>query len=286
MAGNLDIATIIRLHKIFSNNDWMSKDGQEVVHGNLCKLLAVLNQQEKELILELCERYQWISFADYGKLVIKLFSNLAQREPQAPSVVYLAPVKKLSDESKTKSGDSLLYLLSGFMNFVPAPYNKVKYTWVKLIDIHSKKIALQENDKIFFVDDFLGSGNTFKEMLDDLSQNETLKTEKIEVLSLVAHQDGIDLLNKMGISSSVGIVHPRGISDHYEEPTKSEKISIMEGIERNITTNKKYKFGYNQSEGLVTLIKTPNNTFPFFWMTYKSQEALEPPFPRFQIEQQ
>ena len=40
----------------------------------------------------------------------------------------------------------------------------------------------------------------------------------------------------------------------------------------------KYHFGYAQSEALVKLERTPNNTFPVYWFSYKQRRTV--PFPR------
>ena len=39
----------------------------------------------------------------------------------------------------------------------------------------------------------------------------------------------------------------------------------MKRIEHELGVSEEYEFGYGKSEGLVTLIRTPNNTFPVFW---------------------
>lgn len=38
------------------------------------------------------------------------------------------------------------------------------------------------------------------------------------------------------------------------------------------------ELGYAESEALVTMIKTPNNTFPFYW--YEKNSNSYAPFPR------
>lgn len=39
--------------------------------------------------------------------------------------------------------------------------------------------------------------------------------------------------------------------------------------------------GYKESEGLVTMIKTPNNTLPFYWYEGKRDgKFMMAPFPR------
>ncbi len=51
----------------------------------------------------------------------------------------------------------------------------------------------------------------------------------------------------------------------------------MESIEKKIKPHKNEKLGFKSSEALITLIRTPNNTFPVFWKQKKDRIA---PFPR------
>lgn len=73
----------------------------------------------------------------------------------------------------------------------------------------------------------------------------------------------------------------KGITDSYPQQTKEEKKAIMLEIEKKLKPGK-YQFGYEKSEALVTMTRTPNNTFPVFWMNYEHKGSkFSPPFPRF-----
>ena len=51
----------------------------------------------------------------------------------------------------------------------------------------------------------------------------------------------------------------------------------MESIEEKIKAHDNEKLGYMGSEALITLARTPNNTFPVFWKQKNNKKA---PFPR------
>ena len=51
----------------------------------------------------------------------------------------------------------------------------------------------------------------------------------------------------------------------------------MKNISKMFISNEKMYLGYNDSEGLVSMIRTPNNTFPFYWYEKKKGHA---PFSR------
>ena len=74
----------------------------------------------------------------------------------------------------------------------------------------------------------------------------------------------------------------KGISDFYTSEDLADKQCIMKQIEDRIHKVEKYRFGYEGSEALITLIKTPNNTFPVFWKDYKTKDGdIKAPFSRF-----
>ena len=52
----------------------------------------------------------------------------------------------------------------------------------------------------------------------------------------------------------------------------------MHEIEDILKVDSKYSFGFNQTEALISLIKTPNNTFPVYW--YEKNGHSHAPFPR------
>ena len=52
-------------------------------------------------------------------------------------------------------------------------------------------------------------------------------------------------------------------------------------IEKMIPGGSHYTLGYNQSEALITMVRTPDNTFPIFWKTYKKgSQKFDAPFSR------
>lgn len=60
----------------------------------------------------------------------------------------------------------------------------------------------------------------------------------------------------------------------------------MKSVELILATDKRfeqdYSFGYKESEALVTMTRTPNNTFPLYWFEAKldKNNKWQAPFPR------
>ena len=86
-------------------------------------------------------------------------------------------------------------------------------------------------------------------------------------------------MSKYTVCVSASVVRQRGISDFYEDEILHENIQLMREIEDKMSIREKYKFGYKKSESLVTMCRTPNNTFPIFWEESGNMKIA--PFPRF-----
>ena len=64
-------------------------------------------------------------------------------------------------------------------------------------------------------------------------------------------------------------------------PNEEKESKCMHAIEGAIKVSSDYNFGYKQSEALVRMIRTPNNTFPIYWYRDKKKKInIYAPFPR------
>ena len=89
----------------------------------------------------------------------------------------------------------------------------------------------------------------------------------------------INLIKKYNVYTTVSVIREKGISDYYLGETLDENKDLMVEIEKNLGTKREYRFGYGDSESLVTMCRTPNNTFPIFWQENNNMKVA--PFPRF-----
>lgn len=89
-------------------------------------------------------------------------------------------------------------------------------------------------------------------------------------------------VEQYGINIYASVVRNKAISDNYECEDVENKIKQMENISKqiNVKDNNLY-LGYKKSEALVTMIKTPNNTLPFYWYEGKKNgKIMFAPFAR------
>ena len=90
---------------------------------------------------------------------------------------------------------------------------------------------------------------------------------------------GIDhVRQKTGVEIYAYYNFRKGISDYYSDDQLVGCLRTMKGIENKLKVSSKFRLGFAQSEALISLIRTPNNTFPVFW---KSKDLPSPaPFSR------
>ena len=109
-------------------------------------------------------------------------------------------------------------------------------------------------------------------MIDKLSYAEIAEIskglkEQVEIVDKIAKTKGIDELATHNIKVYTHVKLCRGISDYYIGEEKESALDIMHQIESGpIKVKRGFTLGYKQSEGLISMERCPNNTFPIYWM--------------------
>lgn len=277
---------LFRLKDIFCNKGWEIDDCDNyTIFNRFCSRLAELKtDEEREFILELTEDYLWVKLEDYERYLKRSFDLYINNiGGELEDTIYAIPMWDVScslEMNHTKSGDALCYILQS------CSIRTRQWADEKRIRIIASSSSLDilsnSNNYVLLIDDYIGSGDTaigclevIKEYVTDLS--------RISVLSIVAQKEGINNIKKVynDVTIYSAEIRSRAISDRYEKSEVEEKICSMKNISKQIGACKKYYLGYNNTEGLVSMIKTPNNTFPFFWYENgKHNKRTRAPFPR------
>jgi len=275
------VDAMMKLNKIFKTNNWTEKDVDEFIFNNFCKLINNLNEKQRALIIELTERYSWISFTDYQSKILNVLDNIEDEKLDNLKNIYLFPIIKPEDEGKIKSGQFLIYQIKSFKKYLKK-YSKIKFELIsKFEHLEKTQFCLKQNEALFLIDDYIGSGETLNACLLRIQSNNSITNDKINVISIATQSKIFEELKQNNISVYSDYISKRGITDFNETPLLEEKIEIMLGIEKMIPGGSHYSFGYNQSEALITMVRTPDNTFPIFWKQYKKgSEKFEAPFSR------
>lgn len=273
-----------KLVNVFKDNEWDIPNGpagSESRFNRFCERLSILDTKEQLLVIELTKRFKIIEASDYLKFIIELLDNLYQKKMsffKQVSTFYILPLIAPKDFHKTKSSNFVWYYFKSEI----VKYNPI-FLHKQLIFLEPTNTTalnnLNSSDSVILVDDYVGSGDTAIEAVEWLINNSSIVQDKIIILSLAAQITGINSINS-NLHIPTYTLHKlsKGISDYYTSDALNIHTQTMEAIERKLNVNKRFKFGYNRSEGLISLIRTPNNTFPVFWYSHPSNNYA--PFSR------
>ncbi|WP_262273410.1 phosphoribosyltransferase-like protein [Microvirga yunnanensis] len=246
---------------------------------NICRIAERLDQKEFDLLAHLLSNYTRVEHDAYVPALLRAL-NKARPDEDSNHVYRVAPILKPKDKEKNKSGVHVVYQFKHLIWRFSQKFSKYKlYDYVS-IDKLKKAVPSSQTYTTIFVDDFIGSGGTVNECIDDYLASARPTCEKIMFISIGVMQAGIDAINSRGYEVFYDQVFPKGIADSASID-KELAYSLMDGIEGRIEIGPDYKYGYEKSEGLVSMIRTPNNTFPVFWAS-KCVDGTEwpAPFPR------
>lgn len=275
------IESISQLNKIFKTKKWSERDIDEFVFDNFCKLLDNVNEEQRVLIIELAEKYQWISFAEYPERILATLENVEDDKIKNLKTIYLFPVIKLEDEGGYKSGQFLIYQIKAFKRHLKK-YTNVKFKYVsKFEHFTNPDFQLKKDESIFLIDDYVGSGETLNACLSVIKKNPAISNDKLNIITLAIQNETAENVEEQGISIYSDYYSPKGLSDYNNSPTLEEKIKIMLELEKMIPGGSHFSLGYGESEALITLARTPDNTFPIFWMKHRiGKTKFDAPFSR------
>ncbi|MBF8456893.1 hypothetical protein IV494_06820 [Kaistella sp. G5-32] len=275
------VESILVLHKIFKNNNWYERDSDEFIFNNFCKLLDNLDSKQRVLIIELVSNYKWISYGEYPEKILSTLDNIESTKLNILKKIYFFPVIKFEDEGEIKSGTFLMYPIKAFKKDLKN-YQNINFTLnTKFETFTNPDFILKENELIFLIDDYIGSGETLEACLGIIRQNPNITNDKIKIIALAIQAEIAENITGQGIEIFCENILLKGISDYNSPPVVDEKIQMMLEIEKLIPGGSHFSLGYNRTEALITLSRTPDNTFPIFWKKYKiGNKKFDAPFSR------
>ena len=275
------LESIFELNKIFKSKNWTNLDIDEFVFNNSCTLLDNVSENQRELIIELLDRYMWISLEDYQSKILKTMENVDDVVLSKLKVVYIFPIIKKEDEGRFKSGQFLIYQIKAFKKHLKK-YRDITFKYVSKFETFETGFRLKPNEMIFLIDDYIGSGETLRFCLNEIQNNNNeIVNENIQIVTIVTQKEIADNIRAEGYGYQADTYSEKGISDFNSSPVLEEKIRIMLDIEKMIPGGSHFSLGYNGSEALITLARTPDNTFPIFWKEYKKGgKKYDAPFSR------
>lgn len=255
------------LINLFHNNEWDIQAEDYGIFERYVRTIGSLeSEQQRELFLELSKRFIHIPQCEYMNYIPNLVSTVIKDYPNK-TLCFTCCLPK-DDIGKVKSAASVLYLIRGTSLKTRVDLRGVTYFCKDSINDYTEYNIADNEHILILVDDFIGSGETalcaidyVKEVIPEMSN------DNIVILSIAALQKGIDELAARNIKVYAHKKLNRGISDYYIGEEKERALDIMHQIECGpIKVKRRFALGYKQSEGLVSMERCPNNTFPIYWM--------------------
>lgn len=275
------IDAVMEVNRIFQENKWGDKDKNQLVFNGFCKLFTKLQPEERKLVLELTEKYRWISHGEYQDRILEAMEAVSAGEVAGLTKIYFFAIIKPEDEHKIKSGEHLLYLIKAYRHFL-TKYKDIRFEFLTTFD-HIRNLALGPQERLFLVDDYIGSGESFEFCLAELKKNVTLTSASIKVVCIAIQEETQIELVLEGYAVLKSVLVKKGITDYNQQPQIDQKKNLMREIERNVPGSKSFSLGYNETEALITMMRTPDNTFPIFWKKFRKDGKLfEAPFARYE----
>ena len=264
------------------SKEWINNiDGENDVFDRFCKRLCQLEtDDQRDLVIELTKNFLWVKSERYEQYLykgfLKLFSDNSW-DLGANEKVFICPLMRENDFGKNKSSTYLAYLCQSF-NF--RKLGAFQENQVRILNSPKtlKDKRCKEVSKLILIDDFIGSGETAIEALTYIKSLNLNKEIKIYVLALVAQNEGIKIIESKGAKVFANEVRNKGISDSFPKSEVKIKIEEMKKISAKIGADQKFKLGFMDSESLVAMLRTPNNTFPVYWYERFNEDYA--PFPR------
>lgn len=269
----LDSKHFSMLSMLYNVKKWPLEESFE----DFCSMLAHLDECEQDMIIELSSNFLCVEGGQYLSTFRKAFSALVSQLSHIDyDNIILTPLLPEKENSGTKSSIFLYYTLDSNFHKIKKIAGNIECS---LIENYSNLInQCKETSLVCLFDDFVGSGKSAIDPIRFLC-SEGIDKSQIVVLSLVAQQLGIENIRKE-FNGEVRVISEeirgRAISDN---PDYCERYtSLMTALEERFNIPKKYHFGYKQTESLVKMERTPNNTFPVYW--YSTSNLPTVPFPR------
>ncbi len=267
----LDIA---RVNGIFETQGWPVDDtNKSSLYNRFLRTYRKLGNEERELFMKLSSMYKWVHLSEYQKLAIELMERAITRyySPQSQDI-WVYPAKKSEDTNLIKSSDLVAYLCNSVQFQHSSLLYKKKFHVLGSLDILKQKRSKFCQRPLLILDDYIGSGKYVSEVVAELGEN-SIPPNHIVVCTLFISQNGAEKVLETGCN----IEYIEKLPNILSELTPQEQ-GLLTQIEESLCVEEQFKSGFGGAASLVTLLRTPNNSLPLFWLD--RGRTHDAPFPR------
>lgn len=281
----LTVEGLLKVNELFLNRKWTDNKSSFIQprYDNFCSTVTNLSPEELSLMIDLTERFNILNNQDLMEEFFCGFYNVPDEVFLNSRNILCVPLKKITPNGeylkKQKSGDQILTEMEGL-------YKQYDYS-DKIILCKTPEIAINkfiQNDILCFVDDFIGSGESYIEAYDTFNaffktKHKILNKTNVIAVCAWAMEQGVKTCLEKDLKVYSEKIFHKAISDYYKNEDLNIKKKNMKEIEEQKCKNQEqYSFGFHQCESLISINgKTVNNTFPIFWNTKNKTNT----FPRY-----
>ncbi len=275
--------TLLRIQELFIAKGWNISNGSGnslSLYDRYCARIKLFSEEQQNLIIDITYNYTRVELSSYLEKFYDSLISLGDVTFNNYDKIFIYPLlsPNKATSSKTKS--------AGFLHYM---FDTDDYTWLSNKLISNSSIPYLQhnfdnnNSLLILVDDFVGSGDTAisicLEYLSTKTNKGDITRDNIKVVSIAAQKEGILAVKKnLNIDVISAMTFEKGISDKFSGSELIIKRNLMSEIEATIDVESDFQFGFKKTEALITMLhKTPNNTFPVYWLETRKKVA---PFPR------
>jgi hypothetical protein len=259
----------LKISQMCSEKEWEDESEKLETVSRISESVEILNDEQKKQFYDLFKKLKVIPsnrYYFYLKEIVN--SDELDSEISAYEDIVLIPIIKKKDLDKSKSGDMVCHPFSKLL--------KKRYSTKKIDTLRPSLESIKykkENSLAIFVDDFIGTGKSALDCVAMFSPTAFAKVIFVSIAVLEAGRKEIELSSKRVYFC---LKEPRafddsGDTDFEEQKNTYKKIcTVAEIAER-------YQLGFNNSQALIKMLNTPNNTLGIFWWDTKKWKS---PYPR------
>ncbi|WP_430735343.1 phosphoribosyltransferase-like protein [Halodesulfovibrio aestuarii] len=278
----MKISELSTIYALLDEKGITSESFSPAAFEKMAQMLSLLDATEQDLILKLLLNFEIYGMAQYYPMFNDTLAKINFNKFHGYKKIAILPCITNADagEEKYKSGDLVAGFFKGvdFSDYIKTNKRPHVTVYKNILTYNNPK----NNDVKIFVDDFIGTGDTVITAIEDFFNHQTRVRKNYCVFSFVAMKEGLARLRAKRIPVYVCHELSKGITDSNTIRKKDDAISLMKKIEdEHLDLEPEFSLGYGQSEALVKMQRTPNNTFPIFWLEKgQGDEKWPAPFPR------
>lgn len=272
---------ITQVNELFESKKWdISDEHKHSLYNRFINTLVMFeNNDQRKLFLRLSQNFKYIDFNEYkNKLVCLLEKAITEiydtfKLNHSQRKIYIMPLKTNEDRDEIKSSDCISYLCKGTNIFYSDILYSKKFEILGSIEMVKKNVNTLKDKKLFLIDDFIGTANYASKVIDELTSIAEINKENIIVLSIYMYKKGYENLK----SKNIKTIYLELLDDNNIKELDENELNLILSMEKKLNVEEDFSLGYEGSGCLISLIRTPNNTLPIFWMDKSTSNA---PFPR------